>query len=184
MSIVVTTAAIAQEPKFIIGFPEDNMSNDWRAAQMREIQRELKKHSNIQFLMSDAAGSIAKNILDIEDMVAQGAQLLFLGPKNPEAIAPAVANLRKKGVRIVLLTRKLNTEDYDIFISPDDFMIAYDAAKFIANHMAGKGRILMLEGAPSTTTAIRRKKGFLAGLETTQASSLFQAWPIIPALRP
>lgn len=158
-------SSFAKQPEFIIGFPEDNMSNDWRAAQMNEIKNELKKHPNVRFLMSDAAGSIAKNIFDIEDMVSQGAQLLFLGPKNPAAIAPIASKLRKKGIRIILLTRKLNTEDYDVFISPDDFKIAYDAGLYMANHLKGKGRVLMLEGVRSTSTSIRRKAGFLASLQ-------------------
>lgn len=162
--ISLSLPVLAKDPEFIIGFPEDNMSNVWRAAQMNEIKNELKKHPNVRFIMSDAAGSISKNILDIEDMVAQGVQLLFLGPKNPDLIAPIAAKLRKKGIRIVLLTRKLKTEDYDIYISPDDFKIAYDAASFMANHLKGKGRILMLEGVPTTTTSIRRKNGFIAGL--------------------
>ena len=161
----LSTFGYAKEPEFIIGFPEDNLSNDWRAAQMEEIRLELKKHKNIRFLMADAAGSVAKNILDIETMVEQGVQLLFMGPKNPKAIEPIARKLRKKGIRIILLTRKLTTEDYDVFISPNDFTIAYDAGSFLANTLHGKGRILMLEGVPSTTTAMRRKKGFLASLD-------------------
>ena len=57
------------------------------------------------------------------------------------------------------------SEDYDVFISPDDFMIAYKAGTLLANTLNGTGRILMIEGVASTTTAIRRKKGFLASLE-------------------
>ena len=164
---MLSTSVYAKEPEFIIGFPEDNMSNDWRAAQMREIQHELNKHKNVRFLMADAAGSIAKNILDIEDMVAQGVQVLFMGPKNPIVISPIAKNLRKKGIKIILLTRKLASEDYDVFISPDDYAIAYKAGKFLANKIHGKGRILMLEGVTTTTTAKRRTKGFLDSLNDT-----------------
>jgi len=160
----LNVTSYAKDTTFIIGFPEDNMSNDWRAAQMHEIKKILQKHKNVRFLMADAAGSVAKNLFDIEEMVAKGAQLLFLAPKNPAAIAPVVKKLRKQGIRIILLTRKLNTEDYDVFISPDDFKIAYDAGTFLANTLHGKGRILMLEGIPTTSTAKRRKNGFLASL--------------------
>lgn len=157
--------AFSAEQQFIIGFPEDNLSNDWRAAQVNEISRELKNHSNISFIISDADGSIAKNILDIEDMVDHGADLLFLGPKNPDAIAPVVESIRKKGVKIILLTRMINTDDYDVFISPDDFKIAFDAGIFIARHINGQGSILMLEGVPTTTTAVARKNGFMKSIK-------------------
>lgn len=164
MSAHASAAETAGEHEFIVGFPEDNLSNDWRAAQMNEIKAEFAKYPNVKFLMSDAGGSIAKNIADIEGMAEAGAQLLFLAPRNPDAVQLVVSRLRKKGMRIVLLTRKLNSEDYDTYISPDDFKIAYDAAIFLAEEIGGKGRILMLEGVPTTTTAIKRKGGFLAGL--------------------
>ena len=162
--VLAGNATTAAEPEYIIGFPEDNMANDWRAAQMREIEEELAKHPNVKFLMADAGGSISQNILDIEKMISQGAQLLFLAPRNPEAISLVVSRLRKKGVRIVLLTRKLKSENYDTFISPDDFKIAYEAAGYLAEKMGGTGKILELQGIPTTTTSIQRKNGFIAGL--------------------
>ena len=159
-----TVQASAAEPEFIIGFPEDNLSNDWRAAQMNEIRKELSKHPNVKFLSADADGSVAQNIRDIETMVSKGVQLLFLAPRNPDAIEPLISRLRKKGMHIVLLTRKLHGNGYDTFISPDDFKIAYEAAVFLAEKLGGQGRVLMLEGVPTTTTSIRRKDGFYAGL--------------------
>lgn len=162
--VSLTGQAAATDPEFIIGFPEDNLSNEWRAAQMNEIRAELAKHPNVKFLMADAKGSVAQNVSDIEKMVDDGAQLLFLGPRKPDVIGPLVSRLRKQGIRIVLLTRRLNSEDYDTFISPDDFKIAYEAAAYMAEKLNGTGRILMLEGVPTTTTAIRRSAGFLAGI--------------------
>ena len=155
----------AAEPEFIIGFPEDNMANDWRAAQVAEIKRELAKYPNVKFLTADAKGVVAQNVLDIERMVKQGAQLLFLAPRNPDAVELVVSRLRKQGIYIVLLTRKLNSNDFDAYVSPDDFKIAYEAAIYLAEEMGGSGRLLMLEGVPTTSTAIRRKSGFLAGLD-------------------
>jgi len=160
----VATFVAAAEPEFVIGFPEDNMANDWRAAQVAEIKRELGKYPNVKFLVSDAKGIVAQNIIDIERMVKQGAQLLFLAPRKPDAVELVVSRLRKQGIYIVLLTRKLNSNDFDAYVSPDDFKIAYEAAIFLAEEMGGSGRVLMLEGVPTTTTAIRRKSGFLAGL--------------------
>jgi len=162
--MTITPQAGAAEPEFIIGFPEDNLSNDWRAAQMNEIRRDLASHPNVKFLMADAAGSVAQNIQDIEKMVNEGVQLLFLGPRNPDAIEPLVTRLHKQGVKIVLLTRKIKGESYDAYISPDDFKIAYEAAVLLAEKLDGQGHILMLEGVPTTTTSMRRKDGFLAGL--------------------
>lgn len=160
----LTLSAASGEPEFIVGFPEDNMSNSWRAAQMAEIEAELSQYPNIKFLKADAKGSVAQNILDIESMAKKGAQLLFLGPRDPKAIGPIISKLHKRGIRIVLLTRTLDSADYDTYVSPDDFKIAYEAAVFLAEKIGGAGRILMLEGVPTTSTSERRKRGFINGL--------------------
>lgn len=160
----LSTQSSAAEPQWVIGFPEDNLANDWRAAQMNEIRRELARHPNVKFIMADAGGSVSQNIKDIEDMVAQGAQVLFLGPRNPAAVEPIIARIRQQGVKIILLTRKINSEDYDTYISPDDFKIGYEAALLLAEKLEGHGVVLMLEGVPTTSTSKRRKDGFFAGL--------------------
>ncbi|MDH5546285.1 MAG: substrate-binding domain-containing protein [Gammaproteobacteria bacterium] len=159
-------ASATTQASFTLGFPEDNMSNDWRAAQMKEILEELKKHPQIEFFMADAGGSIAKNILDMEDMASKGVNVMFLGPKNPKAVEPVISRLREQGVRIILLTRKIESDNYDVYISPDDFDIASRAAHYLGERLKGKGRILMLEGVRTTTTAANRKQGFLAGLKS------------------
>ena len=158
---IAAPTARAQDPQFIIGFPEDNLSNDWRAAQMREIEQALSEYPRVRFLKADAQGEVSKNIFDIEDMVDQGAQLLFLGPRAPAAVTPLIERLHRQGVRIVLLTRTINSDAYDTFISPNDAKIAGDAAAFLARHLNGQGRVLMLEGVPTATTAIHRKDGFM-----------------------
>ncbi|MDH5377715.1 MAG: substrate-binding domain-containing protein [Gammaproteobacteria bacterium] len=161
---LVTGVSHSSEQNILIGFPEDNMSNQWRAAQVEEIRAELKKYPNLQFVSSDAGGSVAQNISDIENMVSKGAKLLFLAPRDPKAVAKLVRQLRSQGVLIVSLTRRLENDDFDVFISPDDFHIAKNAAHFLAKKMNGKGKVLMLEGVVTTSTATKRKEGFLKAI--------------------
>jgi len=162
--VVLTAAAMAEAAGFVIGFPEDDMVNEWRAAQMNEIREELTRYPNIKFLMADAGGSVDKNILDIERMTQEGVQLLFLGPRDPDMLSLILPGLRKQGIRIVLLSGKIRGEDYDTFISPDDFKIGYDAAVLLGEKLDGVGRILLLEGVETTSTSMQRKAGFIAGL--------------------
>lgn len=75
--------AQAADKTFTIGFPQDNMGNDWRRAQVMAVQAELAKHANINFIFTDAQGDTAKNIQDIEDLVDQGIDLLIISPATP-----------------------------------------------------------------------------------------------------
>ena len=162
--IGLTQDVFPQTIKYVIGYPEDDMSNEWRAAQVREVEKELNNHNNVKLLTSDAKGSIERNIIDIEYMVSQQVQLLFLAPRNPDVLEPIVEKLYKSGIKIILLTRKMNSEHFDTFIGPNDFEIAYNAATYLAEQMHEEGVVLMLEGIKSTTTAIQRGNGFLKGI--------------------
>ncbi|MBL4614253.1 MAG: substrate-binding domain-containing protein [Magnetovibrio sp.] len=153
--------ALADDHIFTVGFPQDNMSNDWRRAQVMAVKTELEKHASIKFIFSDAHGDTTKNIQDIKDMVDYGIDILIVSPRDIAAMTPVIAQVRKQGIPVILLTQRILTDDYTTFISPRDDKIAMRAAQFMASELGGVGNILILQGIPSTTTAIKRTEGFL-----------------------
>lgn len=155
----------AQQKTYVVGFAQDNMANDWRAAQVRAVQKALAKHKNISFLHTDAAGNTAKNVLDVEDLIDQGIDVLVISPRDAKVMSPAIARAYRQGIAVVLLTRGMIGEDYTTFISPDDATIARQAADYMAEILNGKGRILVLQGLPTASTAIKRTEGFVAALK-------------------
>lgn len=146
---------------YTVGFAQDTLANDWRRAQVNELREEFKKHANIKFIVTDAAGNSAKQIQDIEDLAYQKVDVLITSPRDGRASTPAISRVFKQGIPVVLVTRQINSEDYTALVTPDDYNIASNAAKFIAKKLSGKGNVLMLQGVPTATTAIARTKGFL-----------------------
>lgn len=146
---------------YTIGFPQDTMANDWRHAQVMAVNEALAAHDNVDFIFTDARGSTAKNIQDIEDMVDLGIDLLMVSPRDSRAMTPVIAQVHAKGIPVVLLTRRITTDDYTTFVSASDAKIAENAAHFIAENLNGAGRVLVLQGVPTATTAIQRTDGFM-----------------------
>jgi ribose transport system substrate-binding protein len=66
---------------------------------------------------------------------------------------------------VVLLTRRIQSDDYTTFVAPDDLAIAAQAADVLAERLNGKGAVLELQGVPTATTAIRRSEGFATALK-------------------
>jgi len=153
--------AVAQDKTFTIGFPQDNMANDWRRAQVMAVEAELSLHPSIKFVHSDAQGNTAKNIQDIEDMVDRGIDLLIVSPRDSAAMTPVITQVRAQGIPVVLLTRRILTDDFTTFVSANDDKIARRAAAYMAKEMNGEGSILVLQGVPTASTAIKRTTGFL-----------------------
>jgi len=141
------------------------MSNDWRAAQVKEMKTALSAHPFIQFVYTDAKGKSSRQIMDFERMAAGNADILVTSPRDIRAMTPVISQAYEQGKPVILLTRKTLNEQFTAFIGPDDREIAIDAAHYIAKLLYGKGNLIMLQGIPTASTAIQRKESFLSTLK-------------------
>lgn len=158
-------AAEEERSHFLVGYAQDTLSNDWRSAQVHELQQAFAAYPEIRFVYTNAQGRTPQQIRDMEDLVAQGVDLLIASPQDGLAMTPAISMIHRQGIPVVLLTRQIPTEDYTSFISPDDEAIAVRAAELLAERLGGKGRIVVLQGVPTATTAILRTRGFVHALQ-------------------
>ena len=158
--------------RYVVAFAQDTTRNDWRTAQVRELKEALAPYPFIEFKFSDAKGKMANQILDIENYVAEGVDILVTSPVDENAMAPVISSAFKKGIPVFLLSRSVNSDDYTAYITGDNFEIGRQAASYIAERVQGSGKILMLEGVSTSSTAKARTDGFLAGLEKHKGLSI------------
>lgn len=150
-----------QKERYTVGFAQDTLANDWRIAQVNQLAAEFKKHPNIKLIVTDAGGKSARQIQDMEDLANQNVDVLIASPRDGAASTPAIERIYKKGIPVVLISRSIMNNNYTSLVTPDNYQIASDAAEYLAKKMNGKGKVLILRGVPTATTAIARTKGFL-----------------------
>ncbi|MGE0081229.1 MAG: substrate-binding domain-containing protein, partial [Thiohalomonadaceae bacterium] len=167
LALVLSAGVEAADPprRILVGFSQDTLANDWRAAQATDLRRELARFPNVELVVTDGKGSTAQQILDIEDLIARKVDVLVTSPRDRAAMTPVVSRAFRAGIPVVLLTRLIESEDYTTFISPDDAAIGREAARHLAAVLKGRGDVLMLEGVPTATTAQLRTRGFLEELK-------------------
>jgi len=141
-------------------FAQDTMSNDWRKAQVDQVKQRLSGYKHINFSYSDAGGSAASQIKNIEDHLYAGLDLLITSPRDSTAMTPVIQQAYRAGTPVVLLSRTILSDDYTCFIHPDNRSIARKAAKFIVDQLNGKGSVIMLTGVPGATTTQHRTSAF------------------------
>lgn len=144
-----------------VGFAQDTMANDWRIAQVREMEKAFSAYPDIHFFYTDANGSNARQIQDIEDMILMKVDVLITSPRDSRMMTPVISRAYKTGIPVILVSRRIETDDYTIFIHPDNREIAGKAADFIAKKLNGKGDVFILQHIPTTTPAKERTQGFL-----------------------
>lgn len=141
-------------------FAQDTMGNDWREAQVRQVEQGLSGYPHIKFTYSDAGGNAAKQIRNIEDHLYMGLDVLITSPRDSISMTPVIQQAYKSGTPVVLLSRTILSDDYTSFIHPDNSAIARKAAKYIVDQLNGKGTIIMLTGVPGASTTQNRSNAF------------------------
>jgi len=58
--------------------------------------------------VTDAGGSAAKQVADVDSMIAQGIDVLFLPPREESPLVPAVMRAKAAGVPVFLVDRSVD----------------------------------------------------------------------------
>jgi len=170
-ALAVAGVAIAEVPKlaqkdtYKVGFAQTESNNPWRIAQTNSMKAEAEK-LGYQLVYTDAAGSAAKQVADVNSMIAQGVDVIFLAPREEKPLIPAVMAAKKAGIPVILLDRSVDPslakagEDYLTFIGSNFVEEGKRIAEWLAKNANGKSKIIELEGTTGSSPANDRKKGF------------------------
>lgn len=192
---VAGTAAIAEVPalkqkdKYKVGFAQTESNNPWRIAQTESMKAEAAK-LGYQLVYTDAAGSAAKQVADVNSMIAQGVDVIFLAPREEKPLIPAVMAAKKAGIPVILLDRSVDPKlakagtDYLTFIGSDFIKEGQRVAEWLAKNANGKKKIIELEGTTGSSPANDRKKASMTQSRPLAGSrSSRRSRAILPATR-
>lgn len=158
-------AKLAQKDSYKVGFAQTESNNPWRIAQTASMQATAKELGH-QLVYTDAAGSAAKQVADVNSMIAQGVDIIFLAPREEKPLIPAVMAAKKAGIPVILLDRNVDQslakagEDYVTFIGSDFIEEGRRMAEWLVKNKPDGGKIIELEGTTGSSPANDRKKGF------------------------
>jgi len=156
---------LKKKDTYKVGFAQTESNNPWRLAETGSMQAEAKK-LGYQLVYTDAAGSAAKQVADVNSMIAQGVDVIFLPPREDKPLVPAIMNAKNAGIPVILIDRDVDHslakpgEDYVTFIGSDFIQEGKRVAEWLIKQTGGKGTIIELEGTTGASPANDRKKGF------------------------
>jgi ABC-type sugar transport system substrate-binding protein len=124
------------------GFAQSENNNPWRIAQTASM-RSTARANRVTLIVTDAQSSTPKQVSDIQDMVAQGVDLLFVPPREEEGMAPALESAREANVPVFFVDREANAEickQYITFMGSDFVRQGERAAEWLAQATNGKAK--------------------------------------------
>jgi galactofuranose transport system substrate-binding protein len=146
----------------IVGFSQMEYNNPFRIAETNSIKEEAKKRG-YQLLYTNAKGEAAKQIKDVQDLIAQKVNYLVLAPREYEALAPALKIAKMAKVPVILIDREAAGKagvDYVTLIASDFIQESKRAAIWLAKFTRGKANIIELRGTIGSSVVRDRSAGF------------------------
>ncbi len=164
-SAVVSGFAAGQQDagakdEFIVGWSNAGMGDSWRQFLKANFEAEVSAHPEIvKYYISDANERPEKQISDIDDLLAKGVDGLIVYPTVGDAIIPAIERAYEAGVPVVVFGGSINTDNLTSLVTQDLYEFGRSQAKWLADELGGKGKIIMLSGIAGNTTAEERLAG-------------------------
>lgn len=148
----------SQKKTYHIGVSQCS-EDEWRTQMNNEILREALFYPDVQIDIVSANDQNQKQIADIKSFIDQNVDLLIVSPNEAEAIKPVVEEAYDKGIPVILVDRKVNTEKFTAFVGADNYKIGEEIGHYINHSLPEGGNVVELRGLIGSTPASERHDG-------------------------
>ena len=162
LSIPALACARKESGNFVVGFSQMESDNPWRLAQTKSLREEAAKRG-YDLVVTDAQGQTAKQVSDVEDLIARRVDLILLAPREYQGLAPALEAAKRASIPVILVDREAAGtpgQDYVTFLGSNFVDQGRRAAEWLAQQTGGKASIVELTGTAGASVAADRAKGF------------------------
>jgi ribose transport system substrate-binding protein len=135
----------------------------WRIAETNSMRAAAAERPGVELIVTDAQDSTAKQVGDVEDLVARRVDALFIAPREYDGLEPALEAARRGRVPVFLVDRGTAGEpgvDYVSFLGSDFVAQGRRAGEWLARACDGRAAIMELSGTPGASVAADRALGF------------------------
>ena len=134
--------------------------------QEERYQKDLKyfeeraKELGIATVTLAADNDNAKQIAQVEDVLAQGAKVLVIQPTDSQAASAYVKLAHEKGAKVIAYDRAIISPDLDYYVSHDSYRVGVLQAEAALAATGGKGKYVLLSGQAGHSVASEITRGY------------------------
>src|SRR5215213_4661307 len=149
--------------KMRVGFSQTEEDGPWRIAESKSMREEAAKRG-YELVYTNARGATAQQVSDLEDIIAQRVDAIFLAPRESKGFEGPLQAAKQAGIPVFLIDRELEGvkagDDYVTFIGSNFIEEGKRAGEWLAKQTSGKAGIVELLGTAGSSVANDRHQGF------------------------
>ncbi|HYO92166.1 MAG TPA: ABC transporter substrate-binding protein, partial [Pyrinomonadaceae bacterium] len=158
------SGAPGQGGKLKVGFSQMEENNPWRIAETNSMRDEAKKRGDkFELVVTNAQGQTSKQVSDVEDLIAQRVDAIFLAPREFEGLGSALQRAKEAKIPVFLIDREAAGkpgEDFVAFLGSNFVEQGKRAGDWLVKNSNGKAGIVELTGTAGSSVARDRSEGF------------------------
>jgi ABC-type sugar transport system substrate-binding protein len=165
----------------VIGISVKTITNDpfqtaWVNAATSKIEA---LGGTVRLLVAGGETAVATQASQLNDLIAQQVNGMIVNPIDGAAVAPVLQKAKDANIPVVIVDSPVaqgNDGLFETFIATNNVKAGSDLATYLVTNI-GKPtpKVAIIEGAPGSLAGDDRKKGFLAGLATTNVTPVASA---------
>src|SRR5690606_28469560 len=128
-----------EKETYTIGMSQANKGEPWRQAMNDQIEAAAAQYDNIEVVFADAAQDNAKQVADVEGFIQQGVDLIIISPNEAAPLTDVVASACAEGIPVIVLDRKVNGDQFTMWIGADNTVIGEHAGAYTAQWCEEQG---------------------------------------------
>jgi ribose transport system substrate-binding protein len=140
--------------RFKVGVSIPAADHGWTAGVKYWAEQATKANPDIDWVIQDAKEP-GEQISGLENMQTQGVDALVILATESAPLTPIAEKLHNAGILIINVDRGFTKPVADVFVEGDNKAFGRKSAEFIVQKLGGKGKIVVLEGIPSTVNTDR-----------------------------
>src|ERR671921_1700209 len=164
--------------KMRVGFSQTEEDGPWRIAETKSMRDEAAKRG-YELVYTNARGATAQQVSDLEDLIAQRVDAIFLAPREAKGYEGPLQAAKQAGIPVFLIDRELEGpkagSDYVTFIGSNFVEEGRRAGEWLAKQTSGKAGIVELLGTAGSSVANDRHQGFADSIKASPDMKILAA---------
>jgi ribose transport system substrate-binding protein len=141
-------------------FTKNRMNPAYAGARLG-AERVAERHgASVVHYVPKKADDVAEQIALIEDALTAKHDAFVFVPVHVTAMSDAIQRVLDAGIPVVNLINRLAAGKFVSFVGSDDYTIGLEVARYLARHLEGRGKVVIVEGMPGAPTGADRVRAF------------------------
>jgi len=163
VSALAVTVFAAQAEEYTIGLSNGWVGSEWRTQMIDEAEQAAAAWKDqgvdVKVVVQSANVDVPGQIAHVRNFINQGVDAIIINPNSPTAFDPVFAQAKEAGILVISTDAEVSSQDA-MYVGIDQKGWAEESAKWLAETLDGKGKVVAINGVAGHPANQMRVAGY------------------------